>query len=404
MRDVKTVNKIIFFVSAMKALDRGHGGVAKLVDELSEWLVHEGFDVEIVAGFGVPLRADASYTLTVLNPNKSHCSDSSLYRRSIYWASYIIGLSLWALHNFKVLRASQIISCNPGASTFLSILVPRLLIWENVAFFSRRNRVDRLRLKLAFSCNASLIVPAFEEIGEIHRVLGGSGKRLPITHINNWISEDSLNTDVEVSSEEVTGDVHSQAVSEDYNSAEQLPFRFIAAGQLDQRKGFHVLVQAADAIRRKSKFSDSFRIEIYGEGVGQTMLQQQIDECNLRDIISINGFSDELSCCLKQNHFFCLPSLYEGFPLVLISAQALGLPAVVTNCCWGISDVIQSGKNGYICRVEDSAAFAAGMVKLMRNSDYFMSEGRRLSVQYSEPYRASVVFPKWRQLLRKMHE
>lgn len=382
---------IIFFVSALKATDRGHGGVAKLVDDIAGWLADEEYDVRVIAAFGHEFRDKAPYTLKILMPTTRHSSDSNLISRSLFWLLFAANFCFWSLTNYKALRNSTCISCNPGASLLLPFMTSKLIIWENVAFFSRRKTVDRLRLRLAFMLGGKLVVPTREEIDSIHVALKKSAGTLPILHVNNWIRADMCLAQSSVRSQACASE-SSREYGEKY-------YRFVAAGQLDRRKGFHTLLEAADMIQKKSRFQCQFRIDIYGQGVGLKELKLNIKQLGLNDVVELKGFSNQLLEDLSQSHFFCLPSLYEGFPLVLISAQALGMPAVVTNCCHGISEVIKNGENGYVCAVNSPAAFAAGMVKVMRRSRHFLTAGSALSVLYSKPYCSNEVFPQWLQLL-----
>lgn len=54
---------------------------------------------------------------------------------------------------------------------------------------------------------------------------------------------------------------------------------------------------------------------------------------------------------LAQSDVFVLPSLWEGMPLALIEAQALGLPAVVSDVT-GNRDVVRNGATGFVCGTE----------------------------------------------------
>lgn len=61
---------------------------------------------------------------------------------------------------------------------------------------------------------------------------------------------------------------------------------------------------------------------------------------------------DEVIRILSESDVYVLLSLWEGMPLVLIEAQAIGLPAVVTDSV-GSRDVVLDGETGYICTSED---------------------------------------------------
>ena len=56
---------------------------------------------------------------------------------------------------------------------------------------------------------------------------------------------------------------------------------------------------------------------------------------------------------MRTADIFVMTSLWEGMPLTLLDAQAIGLPAVVPDVV-GCRDVVVDGVTGFICK-NDSA-------------------------------------------------
>lgn len=56
----------------------------------------------------------------------------------------------------------------------------------------------------------------------------------------------------------------------------------------------------------------------------------------------------ELTEAMKELDIFLFPTLWEGMPLALLQAQAVGIPAVVSNVV-GNCDAVVDGQTGYIC-------------------------------------------------------
>ncbi len=54
---------------------------------------------------------------------------------------------------------------------------------------------------------------------------------------------------------------------------------------------------------------------------------------------------------LAEADMFVMPSLWEGMPLAVIEAQAMGLPAVVSDVV-GNRDVVIDGKSGFVCKTD----------------------------------------------------
>lgn len=60
---------------------------------------------------------------------------------------------------------------------------------------------------------------------------------------------------------------------------------------------------------------------------------------------------------------FVLPTLYDPFPNVVLEAMASGLPAVVSDKC-GALDIIENGRNGYVCKAADVTSLVMAMQTL----------------------------------------
>ena len=72
---------------------------------------------------------------------------------------------------------------------------------------------------------------------------------------------------------------------------------------------------------------------------------------------------------------FVLTSRYEGMPLALLEAQALGLPAVAFDCPTGPADILTED-TGILVREGDVDALAAGLRKLLLDPERRMAMGR----------------------------
>lgn len=75
------------------------------------------------------------------------------------------------------------------------------------------------------------------------------------------------------------------------------------------------------------------------------------------------GFQSNPYSYLKHCDIFVLPSRMEGFPNVVLEAQCFDRPVASTTCVAVIKDIIQEGKNGYYCDIEDPEALADCMMK-----------------------------------------
>jgi glycosyltransferase involved in cell wall biosynthesis len=65
---------------------------------------------------------------------------------------------------------------------------------------------------------------------------------------------------------------------------------------------------------------------------------------------------------------FALPSLYEGFPYVLLEALALGLPIVAT-AVGGVHAMATNGENGFVVPPGDARRLAQALLIMCTNPE-----------------------------------
>jgi len=85
--------------------------------------------------------------------------------------------------------------------------------------------------------------------------------------------------------------------------------------------------------------------------IGDGELRKQLEEDATDAKVQVTGWIDRngLWSEMYEADVFVMTSLWEGMPLTLLDAQALGLPAVVSDVV-GCRDVVLDGVTGFICK------------------------------------------------------
>ena len=120
------------------------------------------------------------------------------------------------------------------------------------------------------------------------------------------------------------------------------------AGRLIPEKHVDLLIDAIDIVRKKHPYVKCF---IVGEGPAEDALRKQVSDLNLENNVFFKGFYEDqrdLYRTLKSSSLFVLPSLREGFGIVVIEANACGVPVVTVNAPMNASKDLVVHQNGWV--------------------------------------------------------
>jgi colanic acid/amylovoran biosynthesis glycosyltransferase len=150
--------------------------------------------------------------------------------------------------------------------------------------------------------------------------------------------------------------------------------RFVFIGRFVEKKGTDVLIDAMAHLVRE--LATPATLDLIGTGPNEGALRQQVDHCRLIDRVNFIGVVPFASLFdyLKNCSALVQPSIVapdgdaEGAPMVLMTAQASGVPCVTTHHS-GNPETIPLIGHRFIVPERDPIALAEAMKRMINQSE-----------------------------------
>ena len=148
----------------------------------------------------------------------------------------------------------------------------------------------------------------------------------------------------------------------------------LAVGRHQAQKGFDLLLAAWRDVAAAAPHA---RLTIVGEGPLRAELVALAGELGVASSVTFAPPTRRIGELFREAAVYVLSSRYEGMPLALLEAQALGVPSVAFDCPTGPRDILGGdGQAGTLVPPEDSRALAAAIVALLRDPERRARMGR----------------------------
>lgn len=111
----------------------------------------------------------------------------------------------------------------------------------------------------------------------------------------------------------------------------------------------------------------SWHLDIVGDGELLPALKEDAIKMGLKRI-HFYGYTDPRPF-LRKAKILLMTSDFEGFPMVLVEAQAYGSVPIAFKCTSAIDDIIQHGKSGIIIQHFDDKKYLYELINLMKDDE-----------------------------------
>ena len=172
--------------------------------------------------------------------------------------------------------------------------------------------------------------------------------------------------------------------------------RLLAVGMMrdgDKRASYRVLANALDSVGNRN-----WRLIIAGGGPAAGEIRtwfpagrtEFLGEVAPEDMPNVYASAD----------IFVWPAINEAYGLVLIEAQASGMP-VVAGQSGGVPDIVDSGTTGHLCPEGDARLFAAALDRLLGDPVNVSEFGRSAALHAERNFDTAIATRKLQEILRK---
>ena len=158
------------------------------------------------------------------------------------------------------------------------------------------------------------------------------------------------------------------------------------AGRLISEKRVDLLLNAIATARTKFP---AIRCAIIGDGPERASLEDLASKLGLGENVTFTGFVDQdgLTAFMKSSKVFVLPSVREGFGLVIIEANACKLPVIsISHEMSAVRELVRDGVNGFLVSSGSPDEIADVILKLVSDDtlrEHLAENGFEMSKRFA---------------------
>ena len=145
----------------------------------------------------------------------------------------------------------------------------------------------------------------------------------------------------------------------------------LTVGRFVQQKSHITLL---DALPRLLAACPTVMLAWVGQGPLEVALRSRARALGVAEHICFLGSRSDVPDLMGAADLLCMPSYFEGHPLVALEALAAGLPVVATRSV-GITEAIRNGETGLLCPFNNAPVLAHTLARLLADPELMAQLG-----------------------------
>lgn len=250
---------------------------------------------------------------------------SSIHYRPAFFGNLLhIPFSLYSFWQIATIRPDVVLTFLDHAS-FIAIICTKLIFWRKSRIILNEDTlttghttspIKRWLVEMLYPFADGIISPTIASKNNLTRHFHISPKK--ITVIPNWTIQSSS------------------------MGSKKIIYDLIYIGRFDKQKN---LLRLLDAIKMLTSRAPHITLCMAGEGLEKSNLLLHIQKLNLMGNVTMLPSSHQVKDYLQRARVLVLTSHYEGMPVTLLEAMALGVPTVAIAYP-GLSEYLTHNKTG----------------------------------------------------------
>ncbi|MBL0108192.1 MAG: glycosyltransferase family 4 protein [Ignavibacteria bacterium] len=147
------------------------------------------------------------------------------------------------------------------------------------------------------------------------------------------------------------------------NNIDSDDFVISVIGRLDKQKGHLIFLESVKEIIHQNK---KIKILLIGDGSLREQIEIFIKENNLSSQVIMKGFQPDSEPYIEISDLICVPSLWEGFGLVIIEGM-IKKKIILASDVGGIPEIIEDGKTGFLFKSQNKTELIKKLIYIYHN-------------------------------------